>query len=139
MALEVTGKLHEIYPAQQVSDRFRKREFVLEFMDGNYAQYVKLQLNQDRCDLIDSYNKGENIKVSFNLSGRQFTDRNGQTQYFTNLVAWRIEAAGGSGAPAEDANYSRSSGAAQPSYQGGGSKQGSGNFASTSDDDDLPF
>jgi hypothetical protein len=30
----------------------------------------------------------------FNLRGRPFQNKDGQTLYFTNLEAWRVEAAG---------------------------------------------
>ncbi|MFM8473654.1 MAG: DUF3127 domain-containing protein, partial [Candidatus Kapaibacterium sp.] len=49
MSFDVTGKLHEIYPEQQVTEKFRKREFVLETQDGMYQQYIKFQMTQDRC------------------------------------------------------------------------------------------
>lgn len=95
MAFEVTGKLHEIFEEQQVTEKFRKREFVLEIDDNSFTQYIKFQATQDRCSMLDDYNKGETAKVSFNLSGRPFTNREGQQVYFTNLVAWRMEKVGG--------------------------------------------
>lgn len=91
MAFEVTGKLHEKFAAQQISDRFKKREFVLEIEDGAYPQHIKFQLTQDRCDLIESYQIGQDVKVSFNLKGKPYQGRTGETVYFTNLEAWRIE------------------------------------------------
>lgn len=94
MALEIQGKVHEIYETAQVTDKFRKREFVVEMDDNGYPQYIKFQLNQDRCNLIDPFSKGEEIRISFNLSGRPFTGKNGETIYFTNLVAWKIESLG---------------------------------------------
>lgn len=95
MAFEVTGKLHEIFDEQQVTEKFRKREFVLEIDDNSFTQYIKFQATQDRCSILDNFNKGETAKVSFNLSGRPFTNREGQQVYFTNLVAWRMEKVGG--------------------------------------------
>ncbi len=93
MSFEVVGKLHELYPEQQVTEKFRKREFVLETQDGMYQQYIKFQLTQDRCSALDNFSKGEDVKVSFNLSGRPSQNRNGETVYYTNLVAWRLERA----------------------------------------------
>lgn len=105
MSFEVTGKLHEIYPEQQVTDKFRKREFVLEIDDNSYTQYIKFQATQDRCSLLDNYGKGDTVKVNFNLSGRPFTNREGQQVYFTNLVAWKLEKLGGVNAMAPHAGY----------------------------------
>src|SRR3712207_5166162 len=92
MSFDVQGRLHEIFDEVQVSDKFRKREFVLEIPDGSFTQHIKFQLIQDKCSVIDQYKIGDEVKVAFNLSGKPFT-KNGTTMYFTNLSAWRIEGA----------------------------------------------
>ncbi len=91
---EATGTLHYLSETQQVKDTFRKREFVLEIQDGNYPQHIKFQVTQDRCAILDSYKVGQQLKVMFNLRGRPFQNKDGQTLYFTNLEAWRVEGAG---------------------------------------------
>ncbi len=95
MAFEVKGTLVEIYDENQVTDKFKKREFVLEVKEGMYSEFVKMQLLQDKTDLIDSYKVGDEVNVSFNLKGRPYT-RDGKTTYFTNLDAWRINPVGNS-------------------------------------------
>jgi len=92
MALEVEGKLHKVFPTEQKSTSFQAREFVLEIADGNYPQLVKFQVVQDRCSMLDTYNEGENIKVSFDLRGREWNGK-----YLTNLNAWRIDRSGEGG------------------------------------------
>jgi hypothetical protein len=47
---------------------------------------VKFQLVQDRVTLIDGCQKGERVRVHFDLRGREW-----QGKYFTTLNAWRIE------------------------------------------------
>ena len=71
---------------QVFSSKFKKRDFVIKTKDGNYDQFLKFQLVNDRCDLIDKYKAGQEITVHFNLSGRGY-DKGGDTVYFTNLVA----------------------------------------------------
>src|SRR6476646_4888480 len=89
MAYEATGRLHEIFDEQQVSEKFRKREFVLEVQDGAYPEHIKFQLVQDKTSLVDAFRIGDEVKVTFNLRGRGF-NKNGQMLYFTNLEAWRV-------------------------------------------------
>lgn len=94
MSFQIEGKLHEKYDTQQISDRFKKREFVLEIdEDKGYPQYPKFQLTQERCDLIEGYEKGEKLKAFFDLKARPYTNRNGETVYYTNLNVWKIERA----------------------------------------------
>lgn len=90
MSFSVKGTLHEIFDEQQVSEKFRKRELVLEVQDGQYPEHIKFQLVQDRCDLIDPFKTGDEVEISFNLRGRGF-NKNGQTLWFTNLEAWKVQ------------------------------------------------
>ncbi|MGE5357267.1 MAG: DUF3127 domain-containing protein [Deltaproteobacteria bacterium] len=86
MSFEIQGKLHKKFEIETKSASFQTREFVLLIEEGNFAQYIKFQLTQDRCNIIDSYNEGEILKVWFDLRGREW-----QEKYFTNLNAWKIE------------------------------------------------
>ncbi|MBK6348020.1 MAG: DUF3127 domain-containing protein [Bacteroidales bacterium] len=97
MAFEITGKLIDRFETQNVSDKFKKREFVIEYRDNpnmSFAEMLKFQLTQDRCSLIDAYTIGQDIKVSFNLKGRRW-EKDGNVNYFTNLEAWKVENASG--------------------------------------------
>lgn len=94
MAIEAKGIIHAIFETKQVSDRFTKREFVLEIADNpKYVQLVLFQATGDRCSQLDGLNEGDEVRVEFNLRGRKWDGPNG-TKYFTTLDAWRIEPAG---------------------------------------------
>lgn len=141
MSLEVTGKLAVKFDTQQVKESFRKREFVIELteeINGNtYTNFAKMQLVQAKCDILDRFNEGDMIKVSFNLKGNKW-EKDGKVNYITNLDAWRIENAsvsGGSGmnqAPA----YGN-----MPANGGNQGFSSAGNFYNPSPEsvDDLPF
>jgi len=93
MAFDVTGKLHVAYETKQVSERFTKREFVVEVADGKYPQFVLFQLSGDRCSQLDDHRIGDSISVTFNLRGREWRSPQGETKYFNSLDVWKIEAA----------------------------------------------
>ncbi len=94
MAFEITGKVIDISPVNQVSDKFKKREFVIEKKEAGgsavFIDYVKFQLIQDKCDLINESFLNEEVKIWFNLKGNKW-ERDGKINYFTNLDAWKIE------------------------------------------------
>ncbi|MCX8051390.1 MAG: DUF3127 domain-containing protein [Chlorobi bacterium] len=100
MPYEAVGTLYKVFPEQQVTERFRKREFVLSIQDGMYVQQVKFTLKQDRCLLIEGYTVGSELKVTFSLSGREVQGRDGEPIYFTSLDVWKIEPL--SASPASD-------------------------------------
>lgn len=94
MSYEAQGKIFNISETQKISDKFQKREFVVEleteFKDNTFKDYVKFQLTNDKCTLIDGMSVDDLVKVSFNLKGNIF-EKEGKTMFFTNLNAWRIE------------------------------------------------
>ncbi len=98
MAFEITGKIIDVLPVNQVSDKFKKREFVIEKKETGgsavFIDYIKFQLVQDKCDLINESFLNEEVKIWFNLKGNRW-ERDGKVNYFTNLDAWRIEKTSG--------------------------------------------
>lgn len=94
MAYEITGVLVEIFPVIQVSDRFRKREFVIEKKETSggtvFVEYIKFQLLQDKCDILDPGFLHNNVRVLFNIKGNRW-EKDGRVNYFTNLDAWKID------------------------------------------------
>ncbi|MBI2794076.1 MAG: DUF3127 domain-containing protein [Ignavibacteria bacterium] len=122
-SFETNGSIIVIMDTQQITDTFKKREFVVEIADGNYPQQVKFQMIQDKTALLDNYKVGQQVKIFFNLKGRSYTRKDNTTDYFTNLDCWRIESAEGT-ASASNTDYSQ----IQPAS------------ASAKDDfDDVPF
>ena len=85
--MEITGKLLECMDTVQVSERFRKREFVLEYADNpEYPEYIKFELAQDRCELLDSFQPGQKVRVDFDLKGRRWTDPKGRSSISIRFV-----------------------------------------------------
>jgi hypothetical protein len=98
MAMQISGKLHATFEAQQVTQRFRKREFVVELGDNpDYPQFVMFQLTGDRCDHIDGFKIGDEVNIEFNLRGREWNSPQGETKYFNSLDVWKIEKLGSNG------------------------------------------
>lgn len=90
--MDITGILKVKGQAEQVSEQFKKMDFVLTIdPNGQYPQHVSFQLTQTKCTLLDNYIPGAELKVSFNLRGREWVDPQGVPKYFNTLEAWRIE------------------------------------------------
>ena len=103
MGIEVTGKLHTIFETKQMSERFSKREFVLELVDNpKYPQVVLFQLTGDRCTQLDGLNVGEQVRIEFSLRGREWKSPQGETKYFNSLDVWKVEPARGGGGGSRD-------------------------------------
>ena len=100
---EVTGKIKVINEEQVISDKFKKREFVVEEADAKFPNILMFELTQDKTGDINSFNVGDDVKVSFNIRGREWNSPQKGIMYFTSLNAWRIENVGASnGAPIQE-------------------------------------
>ena len=109
-----------------MTETFRKREFLVEYADNpQYPEFIKFELVQDRCDLLDDFKVGQEVEVHFNLRGRKWTDPKGEVKYFNSLQAWRIDPV--------------SSEAPSPGGDPGASEEPAWLNADNGDDDDLPF
>jgi hypothetical protein len=96
MGIEAIGKLHSIFDTKQVSERFSKREFVLEMTDNpKYPQTVLFQLTGDRCAQLDQFSVGDTVRIDFSLRGREWRSPQGETKYFNSLDVWKVEPARG--------------------------------------------
>lgn len=91
----ITGKLHFVEDTKQVSESFKRRSFVVEYSDNPlYPQYITFELAQERVGVIDAFGLGENIEVTFNLRGREWTSPELVKKYFNTLEAWRVQKQG---------------------------------------------
>jgi len=126
MAFDIEGKLYKKFDTQQITDSFRKREFVIEIQDGAYPQLIKFQMTQNNCEKLDGFEENGQMKVTFSLKGREYT-KEGRTSYFTNLDAWRVEKIGAEAPQAAPSNSSFPAATDEPAGQ------------DSPDTDDLPF
>lgn len=89
--MEVTGKIKKIDETKTFgASGFRKREMVLT-TNENYPQMLKIEFVQDKCDLLNNYQVGQDVKISINLTGREWINPQGEAVYFNSIQGWRIE------------------------------------------------
>ena len=111
MSFEITGKLTARYDIVQRNESFKTREFVIETAEENngrtFTSYIKFQCVQDKTNMPDRFNIGDEVKVQFNLRGTKW-EKDGKTSYITNLDAWRMESVklGQQNAPLQEDSYS---------------------------------
>lgn len=88
--MEVTGRVKMVEQTKEVgSSGFRKRDIVVT-TDEQYPQHISVQFVQDKCDLLEAYKVGDNVKIDINLRGREWTNPQGETVYFNTIQGWRI-------------------------------------------------
>ena len=90
---QVSGEIIEIYDIQVISDTFKKREFILKHAPNpEYPDFLKLEVVQNKTDLLDKYKVGDSVEVDINLKGKKW-EKGEKSGYFNSLQAWRIQPA----------------------------------------------
>ena len=94
--MEVLGVIKIIGGVQtfgKAEKPFLKRELVVTTED-QYPQIIMIEFVQDKCDLLEPYKVGDNVKVSINLRGREWINPQGEAKYFNSIQGWRVEKLG---------------------------------------------
>lgn len=135
MALELEGRIARklnVQTGTSARGAWSKQEFIFEYQEGNFPSQICMNVwGEDKVRELDKYQVGDKVKVSFNLSSREFNGR-----WYTDVRAWRIEPAGAAAQPAYDyhqsaASYAAPTGVPAPTID---------DLPSASNvEDDLPF
>ena len=92
--MEVSGKIKWLDETKTYGNNgFRKREVVIT-TEEQYPQHILVEFIQDKCDLLNTFQMGQNVKIGINLRGREWVNPQGETKYFNSIQGWRIEAVG---------------------------------------------
>ena len=118
MALELEGRIVRklnVQTGTSARGAWSKQEFILEYQEGNFPSQVCLNVwGEDKVRELDKYQIGDKVKVSFNLSAREYNGR-----WYNDVRAWRIEPAEVAPAPAPapaPVSYAPAPAAEEPVY-----------------------
>lgn len=88
--MEISGKIKVIKPTNEVTATFKKRELVVTTQE-QYPQHILIDFINDKCSVLDSYQVGENVSISINVRGKEYTNKDGELAYFNQLQGWQIK------------------------------------------------
>ena len=121
--MDIKGKVHEISPVIEVNEKFKKRELIVEYAENpTYPEFLKFEAQQDKVSMLDNLKIGDQVEVFFNPRGRPWTNKEGVTSYFNNMIVWRVNVLGTEASAATIPEY------AKPV-----------DITSAPEEDDLPF
>ena len=109
---KVRGVVHVIEETKTYGQKgFRKRLVVLQQEKGSFTNYIPVDFIQDDCDTVDEMSVGDDVEISYRLSGRKWQrDANSEVKYFLNAEATEFKVLQKSG---------ENSAAAPPAPEGG--------------------
>lgn len=103
MANEITGRIVRIGETVQIPSKDRQRTFerreltIAEFrFDPRTGERTEsdnkptLEFGGEMCKELDKYAVGQAVTAAFDLQGTSYTDRQGETKWFTKANGYRI-------------------------------------------------
>jgi hypothetical protein len=84
--MEILGKVIVLGDTQLVGSAgtFKKRTVVIETSE-QYAQTIPIDFIQDKCDILNAYKLGDNVKIGINIRGNEYNGK-----YYVSLNGWNI-------------------------------------------------
>jgi hypothetical protein len=129
MAMELEGRIARKLPVQtgtSARGAWAKQEFIFEYQEGSFPSQVCMNVwGDDKVKELDKYQVGDKVKVSVNLSSREYNGR-----WYTDVRAWKIEPVG-QAAPVQHGVPPVS---AEDPYMAN-----AGTYNASLDEEDLPF
>lgn len=94
---KVRGKVHLVEETKTFGQKgFRKRLVVLEQDNGRFPNFIPVEFLQDQCDQVDSLRVGDDVEVSYRLTGRRWQkDSSSEAKYFLSCEAINFRVVGG--------------------------------------------
>ena len=91
--MDLQGRIKVITPIQSFgTNGFQKREVVI-VTEEQYPQTISFEFHQGNCELLNNFQVGQIVKITFDIRGREWTNPQGEVKYFNSLVGWRIVSA----------------------------------------------
>ena len=86
---KIRGLVHVIEGTKTFGAKgFRKRVVVLEQNNGRFTNYIPLEFTNDGCDLVDELNVGDDVEITYRLSGRKWQkDAASEVKFFLSAEA----------------------------------------------------
>ena len=103
---KVRGIVHLVEETKTYGQKgFRKRLVVLEQDNGRFTNYIPVEFIQDSCDSADELNDGDEVEITYRLSGRKWQrDAQSEVKYFLSAeaVSFQVVSGSSSGAASSD-------------------------------------
>lgn len=130
--MQYTGTIKKIMEEQVITDKFKKREFVLTDNAPSYPQTIIFEMTNDRCALLGTFKEGDEVDIDFQLRGREWKNPQGDIKYFNTLQAFRISSSKKEGSQQQEKKSNEV-------RQNSSAKTPENQTVVPTPDDDLPF
>ncbi len=88
--MQITGTIKQMFSPETKSEKFTKQDVVVTDSSSKYPQDILIQFSNDKIKDLDKFKEGDQVEVSINLRGREWTSPQGEIKYFNTIEGWKI-------------------------------------------------
>lgn len=88
---EIIGKVYFKSEVELIGANQMQKQILVIETDVQYPQKLPIEFIKDKCDLLNNLQIGQQVKVSVNIRGNEYQDRNGVTRFGLSFQGWKID------------------------------------------------
>lgn len=87
----VIGKVYFKSEVELIGANQMAKQILVVETDSEYPQKLPVEFIKEKCDLLNNLQIGQVVKVSINIRGNEYQDRNGVTRFGLSFQGWKID------------------------------------------------
>jgi len=88
---EIIGKVYFKSEIELIGTNGMQKQILVVQTDTQYPQKLPIEFIKDKCDFLNNIQVGQQVKVSVNVRGNEYQDRNGITRFGLSFQGWKLE------------------------------------------------
>lgn len=88
---EVIGKVYFKSEIELIGANQMAKQILVVETDAEYPQKLPIEFIKEKCDLLNNLQIGQQVKVSVNIRGNEYQDRNQVTRFGLSFQGWKID------------------------------------------------
>jgi hypothetical protein len=88
---EIIGKVYFKSEVELIGANQMKKQILVVETDDQYPQKLPIEFIKDKVDLLNNLQIGQQVKVSVNVRGNEYQDRNQVTRFGLSFQGWKVD------------------------------------------------
>jgi len=88
---EVIGKVYFKSEVELIGANQMAKQILVVETDAEYPQKLPIEFIKEKVDLLNNLQIGQQVKVSVNIRGNEYQDRNQITRFGLSFQGWKID------------------------------------------------
>lgn len=88
---DIIGKVYFKSEVELIGANQMKKQILVVQTDAEFPQKLPIEFIKDKVDLLNNIQIGQQVKVSVNVRGNEYQDRNGITRFGLSFQGWKID------------------------------------------------